>query len=484
VELIELRYSGKPAQFLRGFKAIYLGLFMNMLIIAWVNIALVTLLQGFFDLTRTEALWITAAAMVFVAIYSSMSGLLGVAMTDVIQFVIAMTGCIVLAVIVLQSDAIGGVEGLKAKLAESGKSSVLEFFPKVRGEKSAGLLVITLTTFLAYVGVQWWASWYPGQEPGGGGYVAQRMMSAKNERHSILATLLFQVAHYAIRPWPWIIVGLCAVVLYPDLSEADKKLGYVYAMNDFLPTGLKGLLLVAFFAAYMSTISTQLNWGASYVVNDLYKRFLRTSASDRHYVLISRVVTILLMVIGLIASTFVERIEDVWKFLMACGGGLGLVLILRWYWWRINAWAEIAATVTPFVGVAITALLARYDEAFTDFGIRLLTIVALTTVSWILVMFLTKPTDTARLREFYHRVKPWGAWRPVAHSAGAKHDSGPLPQLVICWLSSVVAVYSILFATGKFILQMWNEALIYSAIAFCTLIVLMIAVRRTAVFRE
>lgn len=497
VEFIELRYSGKPAAFLRGFKAVYLGLFMNMLIIAWVNVALISLLQVFFDITYNQALLATAGAMVFVAIYASLSGLLGVAMTDVIQFIIAMTGCIILAIIVLNSEQVGGVVGLKEKLATAGKSSVLEFFPKIGGEGTGTFMVISITSFFAYVGVQWWASWYPGQEPGGGGYVAQRMMSAKNEKHSLFATLFFQVAHYAIRPWPWIVVGLCALVLYPDIT--DKKLGFVMAMNDFLPVGLKGLLLVAFFAAYMSTISTQLNWGASYLVNDLYKPYLSptamrlsngdsgasgrdTAASDKHYVFVSRIVTLLLMVVGLIASTFVENIEDVWKFLMACGGGLGLVLILRWYWWRINAWTEIAATVTPFIGVAITSQFDGQGEVFNDFGVQLMFIVALTTISWIAVMLFTQPTASEKLKQFYDRVRPWGSWKPVAKQMGVQHDKGPLAGLVISWLGAVTAVYSILFTTGKLILHEWQAAGWFGAAAIAALVILIVAVKRSNVF--
>jgi Na+/proline symporter len=464
------------------------------LILAWVNNAFITILQGMFGLSYNDALMITAGTMIFVAIYSSASGLLGVAITDTFQFFIAMGGCVVLAALVLGSEQIGGMDGLKSKLEATGQSSVLQFFPKITGEGSAGVLVVTLMTFFAYVGVQWWASWFPGQEPGGGGYVAQRMMSAKNERHSILATLFFQLAHYAIRPWPWIIVGLCAVVLYPELSADDKKLGFVYAMRDFLPVGLKGLILVAFFSAYMSTISTHLNWGASYVVNDLYKRFMRRPAAkdeadsvgarkdDRHYVFVSRVVTLLLMVIGLISSTFVARIEDVWKFLMACGGGLGLVLILRWYWWRINAWAEIAATLAPFVGVAITFSLDGEGQPFYDYGAQLMFIVGLTTITWLVVMFATKPSEQKHLQAFYQRVRPWGSWSPVARSLGLTPTRGPIGGLIICWLSAVVGVYAILFATGELILLEWSSALIYIAVAAVALIVLLLAVRMTKVF--
>jgi SSS family solute:Na+ symporter len=258
VELLELRYDGKKAALLRGFKAIYLGVFINILIIGWVNLALNALLVVFFDIPPNEVLYYTGAAMLLAALYSSLGGLWGVAVTDAFQFVIAMIGSIVLAVIVVNSEQVGGIAGLKEKLPPGS----LNFFPQI-GDGSLGAgLTLSFGAFLAYAGFQWWASWYPGAEPGGGGYVAQRMMSTKSPKDSVYATLLFQIGHYCIRPWPWIIVALCAVVLYPDLAVADKKLGYVMAMKEFLPTGMKGLLLAAFLAAYMSTISTQLNWGA------------------------------------------------------------------------------------------------------------------------------------------------------------------------------------------------------------------------------
>ncbi len=258
VELIELRYSGKEAAVLRGFKSIYLGLFLNVVIIAWVNVALQSLLQVFFNLSPLMAFYYTALAMLFVAIYSSLSGLLGVVMTDVIQFFIAMTGCI------------GGIIGLKTQINEI-DPAILNFLPTIGAGGTAQTLGLSVAAFLTYATVQWWASWYPGAEPGGGGYIAQRMMSAKSEKDAVYATLFFQIAHYCLRPWPWILVGLAAIVLYPDLDAETAKLGYVYAMRDYLPNGFRGLLLVAFFAAYMSTISTQLNWGTSYLVNDFYK---------------------------------------------------------------------------------------------------------------------------------------------------------------------------------------------------------------------
>src|SRR5712692_1412079 len=262
VEFSELRYSGKPAAILRGFRALYLGLFMNCIIMGWVNVAMGSILQGMFGIPHSQVMLYVAGCMVIVAIYSAVSGLWGVAVTDMFQFVVAMAGTIILAFVVLNIPEVGGIAGLKAKLPQWR----FDFFPTVGGLDSSDIakgLALPVGAFFAYIGIQWWASWYPGAEPGGGGYVAQRMMSAKDEKHSLLATLWFTIAHYCVRPWPWILVGLASLILYPDL--ADKKLGYVYAMRDFLPSGLLGLLIAAFFAAYMSTISTHLNWGTSYI---------------------------------------------------------------------------------------------------------------------------------------------------------------------------------------------------------------------------
>ncbi len=349
VELIELRYSGIQAAFLRGFKSVYLGLFMNVLIMGWVNLALMSILKVLFDIPDDQLLFYALGAMAITAVYSSISGLWGVAVTDVVQFVIAMTGCIILAIIVINSPEIGGISGLKSNLPPW----ALNFFPSISdftpGDAATGL-TITAGTFLAFIGFQWWASWYPGAEPGGGGYVAQRMMSTKNERDSVYATLLFQIAHYCLRPWPWILVGLASLVLYPELGANEKRLGFVMAMKDFLPAGLMGLLLVAFLAAYMSTISTQLNWGASYLVNDFYLRFFEPGASQKKLIKVSRIVTFLLMIIAVFATSQMNSISGVWQFIIECGAGLGLVLILRWYWWRINAWSEITATIAPFIG--------------------------------------------------------------------------------------------------------------------------------------
>ncbi len=482
VELIEFRYSGKPAAFLRGFKAVYLGLFMNTLIIGWVNVALVTILKVFFDIPENEILWYVAGAMILTAAYSAMSGLWGVAVTDMVQFIIAMTGCIVLAVIVVNSDKIGGIDGLKEKLPPWS----LDFFPSLGAKSTAGTIAATLTitvgSFLAYLSI-WWSSWYPGAEPGGGGYVAQRIMSAKNEKHSVYATLFFQMAHYCLRPWPWIIVGLCSIVLYPDLSFADKRLGYVMAMKEFLPTGFKGLLLVAFLAAYMSTISTQLNWGTSYLVNDLYKRFIKPSSSfsnekeaQHHYVRLSKITTILIMLLALYVTTLIHSISGVWSFIIECGAGLGLVLILRWYWWRITAWSEITATITPFIAYAISKYVLHLEFPNSFF----LT-VGVTTIAWIVVTYNTPREDFEHLKRFYLKVRPGGWWGPIQKITGHNDSDRNFGWLFLCWFSAVLMTYSVLFCTGKFIFKDWNEAAFWFVMAVIGLLLLRKGMSKTRI---
>lgn len=473
LEFIELRYSGKPAAFLRGFKSIYLGIFMNTIIIGWVNVALMTLLEVFFNIPSSELLWYVAAAMAIAVLYSTLSGLWGVAVTDVVQFVIAMTGCIILAVLVINSDKIGGIEGLKTQLP--GWS--LNFFPQIQNLETPGqvasALTISVGAFFAFIGVQWWASWYPGAEPGGGGYIAQRMMSCKNEKHSVFATLFFQIAHYCIRPWPWILVGLASLVLYPELGMDEKRVGYVMAMKDFLPAGLKGLLLVAFLAAYMSTISTQLNWGSSYLVNDFYKRFINKNAQQKHYVLWGRIFTLLIMLIALFVTTQINTISGVWEFILECGAGLGMVLILRWYWWRINAWSEISATITPFISYAFSKIFLENflgESYILHKGTFFFTVVS-TTIVWILVTLLSKSESKSLLQNFYDKIQPDGAWKPFAPKIKKGKRRSNLRYLFICWLSAIIMTYSLLFLTGKVIFHEWKEALYWLLTAIISFVV-------------
>ncbi len=505
VELIELRYSGKEAAFLRGLKAVYLGLFMNVLVIGWVNVALKSILIGMFGISEAEVLWYVGGAMVLAAGYTAISGLWGVAVTDVVQFVIAMTGCIVLAFVVVNSEEIGGISGLQEKLAD--KPWAFEFFPSIGSSATdvGATLTISVGAFLAFIGVQWWSSWYPGAEPGGGGYVAQRMMSAKSENDALYATLLFQVAHYALRPWPWILVGLCTLVLYPGLE--NPGMGYIYAMNEFLPVGLKGLLVVAFLAAYMSTISTQLNWGAGYLVNDLYKRFSegketqndadgqrsgnakilddnlkksKTKKSDRELVIASRLATLLLCVLGIAVTPYITSIEGTWQFIMECGAGLGLVLILRWYWWRINAWSEIAATLAPFVGFAISRFLLPelWPAVNWAFPNGFFFTVGFTTVTWLIVTFLTQPTNYSTLQNFYNKVQPGGWWKPISATQPEGFKPG---YLALCWLSSITFTYSMLFGSGKLIFGDYTAAGIWFAVGLVGLVLLRFGMGKTKV---
>ncbi|WP_338814381.1 sodium:solute symporter family protein [Bernardetia sp. Wsw4-3y2] len=488
LELIELRYSGKAAKFLRGFRAVYLGLFFNAVIIAWVNVALAALLQVFFDIPANQTIYYVAAAMVIVVIYSSLSGLLGVAITDVLQFVLAMTGCVVLTYLVLDSPKIGGVSGLIEKLP----ANTLNFFPQIEDSSNTELvkngfqmLSISLATFFAYIGIQWWASWYPGAEPGGGGYVAQRMMSAKDEEHAFKATLFFQLAHYGLRPWVWILVALSAIILYPNPIAGEEKLGYVLAMKDFLPTGLRGLLLVAFFAAYMSTISTQLNWGASYIINDLYQRFYKPKASSKELVTASRIATFVIMLFGILVTTQITSLEAAFVFLIEAGAGLGAVLILRWYWWRINVFSELAATITPLIGVIFIriwnsgffhvegifysmitfnsqALLIQnkiHEDIIKNIQIEspysLFLILGFTTISWIVITFLTKPTDEQTLQKFYERVRPQGSWKPIRISLNLPKPKNQLPYMIAAWFVGIALGYSFLFGIGYAIFSKW-----------------------------
>ena len=445
IEFSEIRYAGPPAAFLRGFRAIYLGLLINCIILGWVNLAMAKILQLVFGISKGEALWIVVGLIVLTSAISTLSGLWGVLVTDLFQFVIKMGMVIVLAVVAVQ--AVGGIEAMKAKLVSGGQASVLSFVPDV------GSAWMPMLTFFVYIAVNWWATWYPGAEPGGGGYVAQRMLSAKDEKHSLLATLWFNIAHYAVRPWPWILVALASLILYPGL--ADPETGYIRVMIDYLPSSLRGLMVAAFAAAFMSTIATQLNWGASYLVNDFYRRFVRRDASEPHYVRASRVATALLTVISAAVAFRIESIGGAWKLLIITGAGTGAVLLLRWYWWRINAWSEVAAMITAFVvSVALQTIGGLDSDRPLDFAHIVLVTVAVTTVVWLAVTFLTRPESDSTLVAFYRRTRPSRAgWGPVATLApDVRPSAGGLGNL-IDWVAGCVLVYGALFGVGKLLLQ-------------------------------
>jgi len=463
LELIEFRYGGKAAQFLRAAKAIYMGLFINIVIIGWVNVALGSILTIFFGIEEEIVIYYIFGIMLLVALYSAISGLKGVIITDAIQFVIAMVGCVVLAIVLIQHESVGGIVGLKEKLP----AWRFEFFPRI-GETDANVYSISIGAFLTFAMLQWYMSWYPGAEPGGGGYIAQRMMSAKDEKHALLATLFFQITHYCIRPWPWIMAGLACLVLYPALPIEKSGEAFVMAMNDHLPIGVKGLLLTAFLGAYMSTISTQLNWGVSYLTSDLYARFIKPNRcfsskekANRHYILMARLFTIGTMLLATFATTQIKSIDAAAKFMISSGAGLGLVVILRWYWWRINAWSEIAATFTPFILKALILIppFSTYCHGMSDTLMYNLTVV-ITTLVWLLVTFMTQAESQQTLRRFYHKVQPAGWWsKGVGEEAIHKKT---LSYHFLAWFFSMVFAYSLLFLIGKIIFREWIEVLYYT----------------------
>jgi Na+/proline symporter len=459
VEFAELRYGGKPAAFLRGFRAIYMALPINLIVMGWVNLAMVEITSVALDIPRWSALLV---CFVMAAGYSIVSGLWGVVVTDVFQFLLAFGGAVLLAFFAV--DAVGGIDGLTEGLATSYGSAeiALSILPQ------AGATWMPAITIVVFLSVNWWASWYPGAEPGGGGYIAQRIFSARTERDGLLATLWFNVAHYAVRPWPWILVALASTILYTDIDSPRQ--GYILAIMDLLPPGLTGLLIAGFAAAYMSTISTQLNWGASYLVNDLYARFYRPKADQRELVAVSRVATLLLMVtsLGVTYLMFDRTIESAWRFLIAIGAGTGAVLILRWYWWRISAWSEIAAMVASLtVGLLLWFGLGLDTSDPAQSAMITLWTVLASTVAWVSVTFLTRPESDAVLDRFYRKVRPGGpGWYSVAGRLGfgkESIDGGVLNWTN--WVAGVTAVYATLFATGQVIFGEWTDAAIYLALS-------------------
>jgi solute:Na+ symporter, SSS family len=465
IEFAELRYSGKPAAFLRGFRALYLGLPINCIIMGWVNLAMIKILTTTMGLSKTGAILVVFGILLFTAFYTTISGLWGVLVTDLFQFVLKMGMVILLAILAVKS--VGGMDALKLKIsaidAASGQpGSRLAFFPEL---DSVWMPTITLLTYLA---VNWWASWYPGAEPGGGGYVAQRIFSAKDERHGLLATLWFNVAHYALRPWPWIFTALASLILYPDLK--DKETGYIQTLMDpnVFPTYLRGFMLAAFAAAYMSTIGTQLNWGASYVINDFYRRFVKRDGSERHYVWASQLVTLLLMVISIVVTFFMDDIGKAWKLLLVTGAGTGTVLLLRWFWWRINAWSEVSAMIAAAACSLFLQLFFQWDnEQPKEFAYIMLITVAFTTVVWLAATFLTPAEPMEKLVAFYRKVRPDGpGWQPVARAAGviASQKGESLAVQFLNWFLGCLLIYAFLFGSGYLFLGETLKGLIFTVV--------------------
>jgi Na+/proline symporter len=413
VELVELRYGGKPAAFLRGFRSLYIALLVNSIIVGWVTVAMLNILK-FTVLSGTAAaeggwdLPIIAVLFAVVGIYSTLSGLWGVVVTDFVQFLLAMGGCIVFAFLAV--DHVGGMSALRQRLVEghAGGEQIFSFLPDFAAQDPW----MPLDIFLIMIFVQWWASWYPSAEPGGGGSVVQRMASCRDERHAVLATLWFQLAHYCLRPWPWLLVALAALAVYPDLRALpDPGVGYPMLIRDIAPAGLRGVMLVAFLAAYMSTISTQINWAASYLVGDLYLRFIRPVVDASRLASLSRRASILVTLFGVAASWLMRdvAVDEAWKILAALGAGTGAVFMLRWFWWRINAWSEISAMAASLLYFLIVSRFVESNER------RLALVALLTIVTWLAVTLLTRPERAEVLEAFYARIRPGGGgWGPTA----------------------------------------------------------------------
>jgi SSS family solute:Na+ symporter len=481
VEFAEIRYSGRPAAVLRGFRALYLAIPINLIILGWVTKAMIKILTISLGLRDVNLLGrvvpgeVIAVGICFIitVAYSAGAGMWAVLWTDLVQFVIKMSAVIVLAVYAVR--AVGGMDKLKDGLTThfGSADAALSVLPvKITPNGIEAYAWMPLLALAVFLSVQWWAAWYPGAEPGGGGYVAQRIFSAKTERDGVLATLFFNVAHYAIRPWPWIITGLCTILLYPAGigPTHDHEAAYVQAFVDLLPTPWRGFMMAGFAAAYMSTVGTQLNWGASYLVNDFYKRFLNRTATEKHYVAISRWATVFLFLASAVVTHYLGTIEGAWKFLLALGSGTGLVLILRWYWWRINAWSEISAMIASFV-VSVTAInvikpMYAAGDLKADAVVMLVT-VAVSTVVWLGVTFATKPEPDRVLEAFYRRVRPGGpGWAAVSTKIGFGRESIPGGALAWTnWIAGIVAVYSSLFGIGKIVLGNLLPGLVMLAIA-------------------
>jgi solute:Na+ symporter, SSS family len=480
IEFYELRYSGKYARFLRGFRALYLGFFFNVVIMATVSLAAIKIGGILLGLSPVETILI---ASIITVIYSAIGGLRGVLFTDLLLFVIAMAGSIATAIVAVQHPKVGGLQKLLQHEAVIPKLPMMPDF-----SDPSAYIPLLLVPLL----VQWWSVWYPGAEPGGGGYIAQRMLAAKDEKNAIGSVFLFNLAHYALRPWPWIIVALASLIVYPDLAslaeafpnaaKIDDDIAYS-AMLTFLPHGLLGLVVTSLIAAYMSTISTHLNWGASYIVNDWYKRFIKPESDDRELVRVGQISTVVLMIVAGVLALFLESALGSFNILLQIGAGTGLIFILRWFWWRINAAGELAAMTISFV-VALFFEIAYKPLGLPDLESwqKLVIGVAVTTVGWLAVVLLTKPDDEATLLNFVKIAKPGGAgWKRFMTTANepiigdlAQHAT-KVPQGIVAMIYGSVAIYSLLMATGYWI---------YADIKTASLLTLLGTVASVLLFRQ
>ena len=468
LEFYEMRYGGDAAAFLRGFRAIYLGVIFNVIVMATVCLAGIKIGGTLLGLSPVQTLVISS---VITVAYSAFGGLRGIIFTDFFQFTLAMIGSVWAAYYIVNLPEVGGLSNL---LAHDVVSTKLAMWPDFSDTKTlVPLLIVPLA-------VQWWAAYYPGAEPGGGGYIAQRMLAAKDEKNAMAATLFFNIAHYALRPWPWILIALASMVVFPDLDSLQQAFPNIKAsvINDdlaypamltYLPAGLLGLVIASLIGAFMSTISTHLNWGSSYIVNDVYKRFIKKDASEKDMVLVGRLSTVVLMIMAAFLALQFESALDAFNSILLIGAGTGLIFILRWFWWRINAYSEIAAMVLSFVVAAVL----KFGNFNLESHVELLVGVAVTTVGWLAVTFMTRPTDQAILASFYKRIKPAKAgWMPVIEQAMERRqlkpsevETGQLSLEIACMIIACFTVYAALFATGFWIYGQTMNALIATGVA-------------------
>ncbi|MGB6518295.1 MAG: sodium:solute symporter family protein [Candidatus Cybelea sp.] len=479
LEFYELRYAGRAASFVRGFRAIYLGLFFNCWIIATVNLALVKIAGVLFGWPRAETL---AISVVVPIIFAATAGLWGVMVTDLIQFCITMSSAFAAAYFAVHAPGVGGLHGLIAHFKHSG-AGALSLLPNFKDWHTAlGVFVIPLT-------VLWWSVWYPGAEPGGGSYVAQRMLAARTESDALFGTFMFQVMHYALRPWPWIIVALASTIVYPSLHDIQLRFPGVApgligndiaypAMLVYLPAGFAGFMVAGIFAAYRSTIETHLNWGTSYLVHDFYQRFIRPGSSQRELVFAGRIVTALLMLLGVLFTFALDNAHNAFNLLLSIGAGTGLIYLLRWFWWRINAWSEVAAMLASFVVALSFFASARLGHA-ADTTVALLTTIGVTTIVWVAVTYLTPPVEMSVLAEFYAKVRPAGpGWARVRDACALPASPDSIPLALLGWVLGLASVYGALFAAGGFVYGRVDQGVTWSVVAAAAILGLLATGRR------
>jgi solute:Na+ symporter, SSS family len=459
LEFLELRYNGIGARILRGAKAFYLGGMMNIIIIAWVNLAMYKILQAF--LGSDESMWALLFLFAFAFVYTSLLGLGGISYIDVFQFFFAMIGCIMLAYYSLDLPEIGGLQGLQNKLP----AETFNFFPPE--QEWPGYLVLVL--------VLWWTSWYPGSEPGGGGYIAQRIIASKNEVDASKASLWFLFTHYFMRPWPWIIVALCSIVLFPNLSEEDKGKGFILMIEPALEKGGKGFVIATFIAAYLSTIATHLNWGASYLVNDLTKPFIWKNKNDASYLKLSYILQFVSGVLSIyITFNWMDRVSSAWFFIIEASSGIGFALVFRWFWWRITAWSELSGFVAAPIVFAVIKLTTDIQFPFSAGLTALITILIV-----VLVTYLFPNSDRELLKAFYEKVKPSGlGWKKIAHEFHLPIYKSNWVGVLKCCILAIVSVFSGLSGFGKVFFGTNIEIAVYLSVFILTLILLKFSITK------